>query len=230
MARHPAVDEALESLRRGSPRRAIAGLTDPGQGALVAVVAIELAPSVLLLVDTERRAEELHRAVAVFWPCAGCSPRGRCHLAVVLLPALDALPGQGVGPHPEILETRATTLWRFVSGQVSVIVAPVAATLLQFRRSWLLRTSLSCCARPRPGRLARRGAHAPPPCRIRVAPTLWRCPASSPCAAAFSIFSRRKPRGRCASSLLGDTVESLREFDPETQRSTGPVSRVLFRR
>ena len=27
--------------------------------------------------------------------------------------------------------------------------------------------------------------------------------------------------------LLGDTVESLREFDPETQRSTGPVSRVI---
>ena len=28
--------------------------------------------------------------------------------------------------------------------------------------------------------------------------------------------------------LLGDTVESLREFDPETQRSTGPVSRVIL--
>ncbi len=28
--------------------------------------------------------------------------------------------------------------------------------------------------------------------------------------------------------LLGDTVESLREFDPETQRSTGPVRRVVL--
>ena len=28
--------------------------------------------------------------------------------------------------------------------------------------------------------------------------------------------------------LIGDTVESLREFDPETQRSTGPVNRVAL--
>ncbi len=28
--------------------------------------------------------------------------------------------------------------------------------------------------------------------------------------------------------LLGDMVESLREFDPQTQRSTGPVSRVVL--
>ena len=50
----------------------------------------------------------------------GMLRRGVRPSAVCLLPALDTLPGQGAGPHPEILETRAATLSRFVSGQTSV--------------------------------------------------------------------------------------------------------------
>ena len=63
-----------------------------------------------------------------FLPRAGGSPVG----AVALLPALDALPGQGLQPHPELLETRAAALWRFASGQVSALVAPLETTLLSF--------------------------------------------------------------------------------------------------
>ena len=37
----------------------------------------------------------------------------------------------------------------------------------------------------------------------------------------LDVFPPEAPRP-VRIELLGDTVESLREFDPETQRSTGP--------
>ena len=127
LARHPAMDDALAALRRGSPRELLAGMTDPVKALVAAVAAAELRRPVLLLVETDRRAEEILEPLR-FFARAVSGPAAHA----VLLPALDALPGQGAGPHPEILETRAASLWRFSSGQVSLMIAPAAAGVLAF--------------------------------------------------------------------------------------------------
>src|ERR1700722_5234283 len=127
VARHPAVDESLDRLRHGSMLESVAGLTDPCKALVVAIAASELRRPILWVVDTDRRAEALLEPLRFFG-----SALGGAAASAALLPALDELPGRGVGPHPEILETRATTLSRYVSGQVSVIVAPTAATTLSF--------------------------------------------------------------------------------------------------
>ena len=54
-----------------------------------------------------------------------------------------------------------------------------------------------------------------------------RSAASSRCAAASSTSSRRSARARCAIELLGDEVESIREFDPASQRSQAPLAHVV---
>ena len=48
-------------------------------------------------------------------------------------------------------------------------------------------------------------------------------PAISRCAAESLTFSRTARATRCGQEFMGDTIESLREFDPLTQRSVKPV-------
>ncbi len=77
VARHPAIEEALEALRRGSTAETIAGLTDPCKALVVALAAIELRRPVLWLVDTERRAEEMLEAARFFIRTLGGSSASR---------------------------------------------------------------------------------------------------------------------------------------------------------
>ena len=221
VARHPAVDESLERLRRGSLQEAIAGLTDPCKALLVAIAASELRRPVLWLVSTERRAEELLEPLRFFGRALGGAAA-----SAALLPALDELPGHGVGPHPEILETRATTLSRFVSGQVSVIVAPTAATTLSFAApSYYQDLSLSLTS-DQDVSLEDVVAHLRRVGYVRN--ELVEMPGQF-CARGgiLDVFPPEAERP-VRIELLGDTVESLREFDPDTQRSTGPVPRIAL--
>ena len=123
---HPAIDEVLSSLRRGTPQEGLAGLTDPGKALAAAAIAAELRRPVLMLTESGARAEALLEPLQFF--CAALGASG----GVSVLPALDILPGRGFDPHPELLEMRASTLGRFAAGQVSVVLAPLEATLLGF--------------------------------------------------------------------------------------------------
>jgi transcription-repair coupling factor (superfamily II helicase) len=221
VARHPAVDDSLERLRRGSIQETIAGLTDPSKALLVAIAASELRRPVLWLVDTERRAEELLEPLRFFGRALGGSAA-----SAALLPALDELPGRGVGPHPEILETRATTLSRYVSGQVSVIVAPTAATILSFARPGYYQGLSLSLTSDQDVSLEEVVAHLR---RVGYLSTeLVEMPGQF-CARGgiLDVFPPEAERP-VRIELLGDTVESLREFDPDTQRSTGPVPRIAL--
>jgi transcription-repair coupling factor (superfamily II helicase) len=221
VARHPAVDESLDRLRRGSMQEAIAGLTDPCKALLVAIAASELRRPILWLVDTERRAEELLEPLRFFGRALG----GAAAYAA-LLPALDELPGRGVGPHPEILETRATTLSRYVSGQVSVIVAPTAATTLSFADPGYYRGLSLSLTSDQDVSLEEVVAHLRRVGYVRS--ELVEMPGQF-CARGgiLDVFPPEAERP-VRVELLGDTVESLREFDPDTQRSTGPVPRIAL--
>jgi transcription-repair coupling factor (superfamily II helicase) len=221
LVRHRAMDDALAALRRGAPRELLAGMTDPVKALVAALVAAELRRPVLLLVESDRRAEELLELLR-FFARAVSGPAAQA----VVLPALDQLPGRGAGPHAEILETRAASLWRFTSGQVSLLIATAAASVLPFgdsggyanlalsleidqelslddalrylRRAGYARTDLV----EMPGQYALRGG-------------------------ILDVYPPESPRP-VRVELLGDTVESLREFDPESQRSTGPLGRVAL--
>jgi len=221
VARHPAVDETLHRFLRGSLREAVAGLTDPCKALLVAIAASELRRPVLWLVDTERRAEAMLEPLRFFGRAIGGSAA-----TAALLPALDELPGRGVGPHPEILETRATTLSRFVSGQISVIVAPSAATLLSFARPGYYADLSLSLASDQDVSLEEVVSHLRQVGYVRS--ELVEMPGQF-CARGgiLDVFPPEAERP-VRIELLGDTVESLREFDPDTQRSTGPVPKVVL--
>lgn len=222
LTRLPALDDVFEALRQGSRAEELAGLTSPAKALVAALAITELRRPTLVLVEDERRAESLLEPLQFFYRTLN----GNSAAPVLLLPALDTLPGLGAGPHPEILEARASTLSRFVSGQGSIIVAPIEATLLAFAAPRFYESLSLALTRDAEISLKEVIAHLSETGYIRTELVEMEGQFSVR-GGILDVFPAEAAKP-VRIELLGDMVESLREFDPETQRSTGPVSRVIL--
>ncbi|HLW98383.1 MAG TPA: transcription-repair coupling factor [Candidatus Acidoferrales bacterium] len=222
VVRHPAVDAAIEDLRRGAKESQLDGLTDPARTIVAAQVSAALRRPTILLVASAARAEAVLEPARYFTRAATASETSQ----VVILPALDALPWGALPPHPEILETRAMALWRFVSGQAQVLVAPVGSAMLRYHAPETYANLALTVEQHADLPLEDLTRHLESTGYIRAEM------AEMPGQYAFrggivDVFPPEAARP-VRIELLGDTVESLREFDPDTQRSVNPILRVAL--
>ncbi|MBI3670479.1 MAG: transcription-repair coupling factor [Acidobacteria bacterium] len=220
--RHPAVEATLDSLQRGGRETRLAGLTDPAKALIVAQVAAALHRPVLFLVESNQRAETLAEPVRFFYRALSGKPATQ----VATLPALDVLPWQNLSPHPEILETRAVALWRFASGQAPLVVVPIAAARLRLREAEFYRGLARTLARDGDVSLDDLVAHLTSVGYERHE-TVEMPGQFAVRGGIVDVFSPESPRP-VRLELFGDTLDSLREFDPSTQRSVGPLERVTL--
>ena len=221
LLRQPALEAALAELRSGRNKVGVTGLRDVAKALVTAYFAHELRRPAFLITDSNRRAEATAETLQFF---SGIFPGVTGGVAV--LPAFDSLPWEARSPHADILERRAATLYRLAAGQVSLVIAPAAGALWRHRErssyvdlarllerdadvgleSFLTHLGAVGYARTEmvelPGQFAVRGG-------------------------IVDVFSPEAPRP-VRVELLGDTVESVREFDPRTQRSIAPVVRTLL--
>ncbi|HYW70609.1 MAG TPA: hypothetical protein VE961_06230, partial [Pyrinomonadaceae bacterium] len=218
----------LDQINRGARTISISGLVAaPARALVLAALQYESRRQFALVVPAQRDLEHWERDVS-FWYCAlrGISEGGN---AVAVLPASESDPYAGGSPHTETLERRALALWRLArNGAGGTPLAPVTQT------EFVLLTSRA---------LARR---TPPPADIlQAGAVLRRDEDSSPeelvdklvasgyvredPVGAIGEFSMRGgildvwPPGHDAPvrvEFFGDTVDSIRAFDPETQLST----------
>jgi transcription-repair coupling factor (superfamily II helicase) len=222
LGRLPAVDESLNTLRRKGGEVHLAGLTDSAKALLVPLAFAELGRPAILLVESNQRAEALIEPLRWFYRAVASKPGRR----VLLLPAHDVLPYENRSPHAEISEDRAVALWRFASGEADIVVAPVEAALWRMRDREFYRQLARTIERDQaipledllefllsagydqqvtcemPGQYAVRGG-------------------------IIDVFSPEAAQP-IRIELLGDTIESIRAFDPNTQRSTNPVERATL--
>jgi transcription-repair coupling factor (superfamily II helicase) len=222
VARRPVVEEAFEALRRTGGEVRLAGLTDPAKALLAPLAFAELGRPTVLLVETNQRAEAMLEPVRYFYRAITGKPGRR----VAHLPAHDVLPYENRSPHAEISEDRAVALWRFATGDADLLIVPVQAAVWRMRDrefySQLARTItrdesiahedliefLSSAGYDKqvtcemPGQYAVRGG-------------------------IIDIYSPESLQP-VRVELLGDTIESIRAFDPNTQRSTNPVERATL--
>jgi transcription-repair coupling factor (superfamily II helicase) len=219
---HPAVDAALDALRRGAGEARLDGLTEPARAIVAAQCAAAMRRPAIVIVDSGARAESMLEPLRYFLRAAN----GNESAQAVLLPGLDALPWGELPPHPEILEMRAMALWRFVTGQAQVLLAPVSAAMLRYHAA----ETYAALAY-----MVERHAEVPLEDLVRHLDSTGYVRAEMVEAAgqfAFrggivDVFPPEAP-WPVRIELLGDTVESIREFDPETQRSVSPVGRVAL--
>jgi transcription-repair coupling factor (superfamily II helicase) len=113
LGRNPAFQELVRRItNRSEEHLSLSGLT-PTAKALYAVLLYQLTERPLVIVtDGNKQAEMLFEAIETFFHLL---LPGEDRERPQLLPALDVLPGQAMSPHAEILESRATGLWKLAS-------------------------------------------------------------------------------------------------------------------
>jgi len=222
IARRPAVEEACDKLRRNVGEVCLAGLTDSAKALVMPLVANELSRPAILVVESNERAEALLEPVRWFYQAITGKPGRR----VAQLPAHDVLPYENRSPHAEISEARAVALWRLATGEIDLLIAPVQAALWRMREASFYREIARVIARDESiahedliGFLQRAGYEKQTTCEM---PGQY-----SVRGGIIDVFSPEAPQP-VRVELLGDTIESIRAFDPSTQRSTNPVERAAL--
>jgi transcription-repair coupling factor (superfamily II helicase) len=133
MARQPAFQEVLRALigaREGAspPQLSLSGLTTTAKAFYTVLLWQAIERPLVVVVDGNQQAETLSESIETFFDLLA-SGMGVPHPQ--LLPALDVLPGQHLAPHAEISERRARALWRLATESVPITVTPVASALLR---------------------------------------------------------------------------------------------------
>ena len=128
LGRNPAFQELVRRIfHKTSERLSLSGLTLTAK-ALYLVLLHQLTERPLIVVtDGSRQAEALLEPVRTFFDILLPS---QDHGIPLLLPPLDVVPGQGMSPHAEILESRAVGLWRMATGRAPIVLTPVASALM----------------------------------------------------------------------------------------------------
>ena len=219
--RHPSVEGAVGALRDGAQHISLSGLHDVAKALVAAYLTHELRRPAFFITDSNRRAEALADTVRFFSNVFPGSTGG-----VATLPAFDTLPWESQSPHPDILERRAATLFRLTDGQVSLVIAPVQAALWRFQDATLYlslaRTLTKDAEVPLEEFIAHLGGVGYTRTEMVELPGQFTMRGGI-----IDVFSPEALRP-VRIELLGDTVESLREFDPRTQRSIAPVQRTTL--
>jgi len=224
--RHPALEAAISALRRGVSQdvahERVAGLTDTAKALVAAHVAAELRRPVVVLVTSGARAETLAASLEFFYKALA----GQEATEVAVFPALDAMPWQEVSSHAEILETRAVTLWRYTSGLARVVVAPIAAARMRLADAASYAAQARTLARDEEVSLDEFVAHLR---RVGYeSHDMVEMPGQFTIRGGIVDVFPAEAERPVRLELFGDSVESLREFDPNTQRSVRPIERVTL--
>ncbi len=168
---------------------------------------------VLALAGSQADAERLHGAILEWHSLVG----RRADSEPCLFPAMDVTPFDGLSPHPDIARRRAEALWRMARGRGSLVVAPVAAALQrvaapsQYRDlARTIQIGLPVSLRRLERRLVALGYSPAEPVEMAGQFAVR--------GGIVDIFTPGSERP-CRFELVGDDVDSIREFDPGTQRS-----------
>ncbi|MGH9795645.1 MAG: transcription-repair coupling factor [Candidatus Acidiferrales bacterium] len=222
VGRHAAVEASLDAVRRGVREVRFTGLNDTAKALYAAHLASALERPVVLVTDSTRRAEALAAPLRYFHRAL----TGKPDASVAILPALDVLPHQERSPHAEISEARAAALWRFAGGQATVLIAPIAAAAMRLHEAEFYRQLAVRIERGADvaldhvtAQLAAIGYE-----RHELVEMPGQFSVRGGILDVYPVEAARPVRAE----LFGDTVESLREFDPATQRSVQPVERATI--
>jgi len=222
ISRRPAAEQAFETLRRIGGEVRLAGLIDPAKALIAAIAAVGLGRPVVFLVESNQRAETLLEPLRWFYRAISGKPGHR----VVHFPSHDVLPYEGRSPHAEISETRAVTLWRFAMGEADLLIAPVQAALWRMREREFYGRLARAIERDESvayddliGFLVGAGYEKQVTCEMPGQYAIR--------GGIIDVFSPEAPRPMRV-ELLGETIESIRAFDPNTQRSINPVDRATL--
>ena len=209
-------------LKEGTGRIRVSGLTPTAKALLLVLLRRRADRPLIFVVRDNRAVEDFVPLLQGFCELTGaCDPD-----AVVPLPARDVLPFQNLSPHPELQEERATALWKIAAGTASIVVTPVAATAIKLRAAEYYADL---------ARTVRRGESLDMDALLAHLNTVGYAStdvAEMPGQYALrggilDVYSPEAERP-VRIEFFGDEVESIRRFDPASQRSSNPLDEALL--
>ena len=141
------------------------------------------------------------------------------------MPAYDVLPFENQSPHPEIQEARATALWKIATGGAEIVLTPFAAAAMRLREPRFYADL---------ARVVRRGEMIDPERlveHLRIVGYNQVDVVEMPGEFAhrgglLDVYSPELERP-VRIEIFGDEVESIRKFDPATQRSAARADEAV---
>src|SRR6266567_1705533 len=213
----------IDEIQRGARVVSISGMVAaPARALAVAALQRETGKQFAVVVPAQRDLESWERDLG-FWYCA-LHGTTECEDALAVLPASESDPYAGASPHAETLERRALALWRLARRKQDLVLLTSRA---------LARRTVAPAEVLQAGAMLRRDQDTAPEQlveKLSASGYVREDPVS-----AIGEFSIRGgiidvwPPGHAAPARIeffGDTVDSIREFDPETQLSTTQLTEI----
>ena len=218
----PVFLRAVAQVKDGAGRMRLSGLTPTGKALFYSLLQRATSRPLVVVVSDNRVVDELLPVVRSLAELTGTVlPE-----SVIGLPAYDVLPFENQSPHPEIQEARATALWKIATCAASVVITPFSAASMRLRGAPFYADLARVVRRGEmldperlvehlrlvgynqvdvvemPGEFAHRGG------LLDVYPPEFERPVRI--------------------ELFGDEVESIRKFDPGTQRSAAATEEAAL--
>src|ERR1019366_8617039 len=217
-----AFGRAVTRVKGGAGRTRVSGLTPTGKALFYALLHRSTSRPVIVIVSDNRAVDELLPVVRSLGDLTGAVAPD----AVIGLPAYDVLPFENLSPHPEIQEARATALWKIATGAASVVITPLAATAMRLRDAEFYADL---------AKVVRRGEMIDPERlveHLRIVGYNQVDVVEMPGEFAhrgglLDVYSPELDRP-VRIELFGDEVESIRKFDPGTQRSAAVTDEAIL--
>ncbi len=213
---------AVSRIKGGAGRIRLSGLTPTGKALLYSLLPRALSRPLLIVVADNRAADELLPVLRSLGELTGAvAPE-----SVISLPAYDVLPFENLSPHPEIQEARAAGLWKTATGAASVVIAPLPATTMRLREAEYYAGLAQVVRRGEVLELERLIEH------LRVVGYTQTDVVEMPGDFAhrgglLDVYPPEVDRP-VRIELFGDEVETIRKFDPATQRSAAVAEEVVL--
>src|SRR3989475_401285 len=218
----PAFLRVASHLKEGTGRIRVAGLTPSAKALLLVLFQRTAGKPLILIVQDNRATESFTPLLQAFGELAAAADAE----SIVAFPGHDILPFQNLSPHPEIQEQRAIALWKMATGAASIVVMPSTVAAFRLR----LGEYYSDLAR----RIRRGETFDIEPLVQHLTTTGYTATDVVEMPGEYAVrggildvYSPEADRP-LRIEVFGDEVESVRNFDPATQRSANPVDEAVL--
>ena len=222
----PSFQRAATLLKTRAGRIRLSGLISTAKAAYLPLLHRATGKPILFIVANNRAADDFLPLIQSFCELSGAAdPAG-----VVKLPAYDVLPFENLSPHPEIQEERAGALWKIATGEAQIVITPVEAAAMRLQPAEFYADL---------ARTIRRGEAVDSEVLLQhlnivgyTAADVVEMPGQYALRGGILDVYPPESDRPLRIEFFGDEVESIRKFDPTTQRSsslsTAPLDEAVL--
>ncbi len=218
----PILSRAIAHTKGGAGRIRVSGLTPTAKALFTVLLQRGSARPLVLMVCDNRAIEELLPVLRSLADLTGTlAPE-----AIVSLPSYDVLPFESQSPHPEIQEERAASLWKIATGAASIVLTTGSATAMRLRDAGFYAGLAKVMRRGEMVDVEKTVEH------LRIVGYSQVDVVEMPGEFAhrgglLDVYPPESDRP-VRIEFFGDEIESIRKFDPATQRSAASTDDIVL--